>query len=514
MTNSLQQSDFANDILLDMFNLVNGRKILYEGQQLIAEGNHRKAIKVITAALEKVNLGQKYSKETNTLIFNLYRLLYEATSSIENKEQCKLILDKLYIWSVKCHEELWGRLESLEFSVRYQELDNKNCSVLLSDYYQLMQKAASQGNNEVFVWAGNKYLKLAANLDVLPPYEELATKCLKYAHELHLTEAELWLLFHLGLIHLKEEKYELAEDCFIKALDLAYEINQKEGIKWTSFNLGKIYLHKPDTKDKATRYFAQAINIYYQTDSPQNQQNILKGYMPELFNTLVVSNRLSIINKGAISDIHELKNILAAQNLATSNLFDQLKELKIEDQLISRFKNSILNSQQTATKIVKNILNFASGNPDLNTNKILNVSNFLHGFVSLAQPIVKKAQANLLLNIQPKTENIEIETNELVLTQALLNLILNSIEAMKGEGKVEISLTNQDPHHCIVVSDTGAGIKKEILPRLFQPFNTSKQQGTGIGLYTTKELLNQNKMDIALLETGPTGTKFGIVLVE
>ncbi len=74
--------------------------------------------------------------------------------------------------------------------------------------------------------------------------------------------------------------------------------------------------------------------------------------------------------------------------------------------------------------------------------------------------------------------------------QALLNVFLNALAAMPGGGQVSISFQMQKDFLAVMISDTGAGISKEDLPRIFDPYFTSKPQGSGLGLAIVQKIMN------------------------
>ncbi|MBI3297238.1 MAG: PAS domain S-box protein [Elusimicrobia bacterium] len=66
--------------------------------------------------------------------------------------------------------------------------------------------------------------------------------------------------------------------------------------------------------------------------------------------------------------------------------------------------------------------------------------------------------------------------------QALLNLALNSLQALEGKGRLSLTVERRDPHAVVIVSDDGPGIPAATQKRLFEPFHTTKEKGTGLGL--------------------------------
>lgn len=104
------------------------------------------------------------------------------------------------------------------------------------------------------------------------------------------------------------------------------------------------------------------------------------------------------------------------------------------------------------------------------------------------------------------------------LKQLLLNLILNAIHAIDGPGEIILSMCHAPPgtppatdgrrrvHFC--VEDSGPGIAPDVLPRLFEPFFTTRAEGTGLGLAVVKKIADQHGAGIRVLARAPHGTRF------
>lgn len=100
-------------------------------------------------------------------------------------------------------------------------------------------------------------------------------------------------------------------------------------------------------------------------------------------------------------------------------------------------------------------------------------------------------------------KNLQIHTDSAILTQALLNLVRNAVEAIPAEeaGEVRIeAAASRDGHAVIHVTDTGTGIAASAQSRLFEPFFTTKPFGTGLGLAITRKLVQSIRGE---LEIGP-----------
>ncbi len=98
--------------------------------------------------------------------------------------------------------------------------------------------------------------------------------------------------------------------------------------------------------------------------------------------------------------------------------------------------------------------------------------------------------------------------------QVFQNLISNSVDAMDGEGTIEINITEENNLFTVVFSDTGKGIDKNVQNKIFDPFFTTKgTKGTGLGLYIIYNIIKQHKGHIELIPS-EKGAVFKIILPD
>jgi signal transduction histidine kinase len=100
----------------------------------------------------------------------------------------------------------------------------------------------------------------------------------------------------------------------------------------------------------------------------------------------------------------------------------------------------------------------------------------------------QRVQANLTLPGDAVTVSADAEQLQAV----LVNLFLNALDALKTEGRIDVDLVRTDGAFELRIRDTGPGISPEIRNRLFQPFATSKPQGTGLGLFLASRILDEH----------------------
>jgi signal transduction histidine kinase len=96
--------------------------------------------------------------------------------------------------------------------------------------------------------------------------------------------------------------------------------------------------------------------------------------------------------------------------------------------------------------------------------------------------------------------------------QSVLNIAINGLEAMPEGGTLGLELEREDGRARILVSDTGPGIPPELKDRIFDMHFTTKESGTGIGLYVARSMFEAQGGTVRTASTGPEGTTFELLL--
>jgi len=98
------------------------------------------------------------------------------------------------------------------------------------------------------------------------------------------------------------------------------------------------------------------------------------------------------------------------------------------------------------------------------------------------------------------------------LRQVFNNIILNALQAMNGEGELRLTGYNEAEHIVVLISDTGPGVNDEQKEKIFNPFFTTKQQGTGLGLSVSYGIVQAHNGQIELIDEPSGGACFKIAL--
>jgi len=97
------------------------------------------------------------------------------------------------------------------------------------------------------------------------------------------------------------------------------------------------------------------------------------------------------------------------------------------------------------------------------------------------------------------------------LRRAFANLLRNACEAMKGEGAIDVTVTGDGRGIAVTIADHGPGIPPDLRQRVFEPYFTTKADGTGLGLALVRQTLEAHRGTIALTDTPGGGATFAIV---
>lgn len=204
---------------------------------------------------------------------------------------------------------------------------------------------------------------------------------------------------------------------------------------------------------------------------------------------------------------HELKNPLTALSLHIQLLEERVHGLAPAeplDDLLSVVKTEVCR----LNGVLEGFRSFASLQR-LNRQP-LDALGVLDEAVRLVEPQAA-AQGVALVVTRPPTNLPLVSLDSQKFQQAVLNLVINALEAMPTGGTLSLRARQQNEQLLVEVADTGAGIPPELRQNLFKPYFSTKTQGTGMGLALTEKLIGQHGGQVDF-ESGPQGTTFRITL--
>src|SRR5579864_688250 len=227
----------------------------------------------------------------------------------------------------------------------------------------------------------------------------------------------------------------------------------------------------------------------------------------ESINTqLQVSERLAALGRITAGVAHEVKNPLNSMRLWLENLKESLPA---EPDSGSQQAVQVLDKEiDRLDAVVKRFLDFTR--PMDIRLEATQLADVLKEVIEIAKPQLQKAKIHVaqLLPIDVP----EVYVDRALLKQAVLNLVLNAVEAMPAGGQLRLMLSRRGEMAEITVGDTGKGIPTENRQKIFQLFFTTRPGGSGIGLASTFRIVQLHNGSINFTSEVGRGTTFRIEL--
>lgn len=211
--------------------------------------------------------------------------------------------------------------------------------------------------------------------------------------------------------------------------------------------------------------------------------------------------KMAGVGQLAAAIVHELKNSLALVNGATYIL-----EMTMEDS--SAEVNTIKDAVMDAQNIIDTLLEYSQ--KDEHGVEPIHIRTMINQILLLAKK--EMISKGIEVDVDCSDECYYNSSGRTALKVILQNIILNAIQQFSEEGSIYIKLTEDDDAISIAITDTAGGIKAEDKDSIFEPFVTTKDDGNGIGLWITKQLVESLNGSIRVSEPGEGMTTFTVVL--
>ena len=204
---------------------------------------------------------------------------------------------------------------------------------------------------------------------------------------------------------------------------------------------------------------------------------------------------------------HEVRNPLTNISLSVENILQDQKHEATAD--IGLYLDVIGRNAKRINHLISDLLNSTRYmEPDFSPH---DVHELIENTLDLAMDRINLKNISVLRKFATNLCPIKVDLEKMKI--ALLNLMINAVESMKENEGVLSIVTEKRNGRCVInISDNGAGIPEEFLPRLFEPFFTRKPQGTGLGLTSTQNIILSHKGSINVRSIEGTGTTFTIAL--
>ncbi len=220
------------------------------------------------------------------------------------------------------------------------------------------------------------------------------------------------------------------------------------------------------------------------------------------------SEHLASLGKMVATVSHEIKNPLGIIRSTAEMLRKRLAQNSPANEQLCRV---IVEETSRLDSIVREFLDFAR--PREMHLQSLAVREVVEEAVKFVAPELERRGISYRLQVEDDLPNIQADRE--LLYRALLNVLLNAIQALEKEGALFVIVARSEAGNSSVrieISDSGPGIAPEIQEQIFKPFYTDKSRGTGLGLAIVKNIIESHQGKIEVVSAPGRGTTFVITL--
>jgi two-component system, sporulation sensor kinase B len=216
---------------------------------------------------------------------------------------------------------------------------------------------------------------------------------------------------------------------------------------------------------------------------------------------LFQTEKMELVSHLAASISHEIRNPLTV----THGFLQLLNEDSIPEQKRKEYINLSTKEIERAVGIITDYLTFAR--PSIEKKERISVSHELAEIIEMMSPYAKMNSVKFISNISP---DCMMMLDKQKFKQCILNIVKNGIEAMPDGGNIHIHTHLNQYHYVIVIEDTGIGMSEEQIKRLGEPYFSTKEKGTGLGMMVVYSNIKAMHGKIYVQSEVGKGTKFTI----
>lgn len=240
--------------------------------------------------------------------------------------------------------------------------------------------------------------------------------------------------------------------------------------------------------------------IFYNQQSHSQQVKALEAEVAH-------GERLSALGNMAATVAHEIRNPLNSVSMGLHRLKREFRPTRDEEKY-SHFIELMRAEVQRLNSIVEEFLSLAR--PLEIKREAVRIDALLQEMAALTEDDARAARVQIRVVVPHGLPTAEVDRN--YLKQVLLNLVLNGIQSMPRGGSLTLEAKAAGGTMDVIVADTGEGIPKEILPRIFEPYFTTKTRGVGLGMTIARRIVEAHGGTLTVDSTVGQGTRFRITI--
>ena len=356
-----------------------------------------------------------------------------------------------------------AKANSRHLLIKAPILNNKSCST--ADCH------AHHPNDEVL---GSLIIKM--------PLEKLDTALEKSSTDYFLLAALMTFLLMSSLIIFTNKKIKNPLNEIIKASEAVAKGDKSTRLKIKPHQLSDMRMVSLAFNEMLDNL--QTANVELQNWSQQLEYKVQKKSeeLGQAQNELINIERIASLGKLSLSVAHEINNPLSGILIYTKLIYKQLSNQEIDpakkESMLKHLK-LIENETKRCGDIVKGLLDFSK--KDQNGFEPRHLHEILNETFELMSHPMKVANIHFIADFSAKTDLIHCSANQI--KQICVAILVNASEAVTENGEILFRTMNPDDAHVrIEITDNGVGIAPEDIPHIFEPFFSTKQNTSGIGL--------------------------------
>jgi signal transduction histidine kinase len=211
------------------------------------------------------------------------------------------------------------------------------------------------------------------------------------------------------------------------------------------------------------------------------------------------NQRLIAMGEMIIKMTHEIRN-----SLCSIELFSNLLERELQGTDFERLARGISIGIGNLNNILTNMLSFVRDHKPV--RRPIRLDKTIEESIEMLVPLMETRN----IRIEKSLYGCNIHADPELLKQVLMNIIINAIQAMPERGKIEILMREDEGFTIVDVKDNGVGIKSEDMEKIFDPFFSTKERGTGLGLTIALKIMQNHDGYIKVLSEEGKGCVFSL----
>ena len=388
----------------------------------------------------------------------------------------------------------------------YNKTNKKPDKEYFERYWEINSELYEKKGQLIFLCLEDQLLcNKTVNMEMIEKFYSNKVKALKKSN------------FEKIIVYMMQDRYcafKISEEETYNILNILKTIINKERV---------MALVKYIVDDLSERIFINLISLsdYFIIDGRNdlkvyNYSELIKNALENLFikqnyeeqNIKELKKVENLKNMGQLFQgiIHDFNNLLS-----TIIGVSQICMLKSPKEGLNEYFNTIYKTSLDGKAILNKVQSYIRGITD-NRKGFYNINNIVETSISMARYRIKSKK--IVIKSRLNSDNL-VYCNEHEIRQVVLNLLLNSIDSIEEEGVVTVSTYNSGGNTCLRVEDTGVGMDKLTLGRIFEPYFTTKgDKGNGLGLNISKQILEEHDATIKVESKLGNGSRFTITFTQ